>query len=249
MLEGFLGIIVKPFKEHSLIAFAFWAAIYVLSSLIISELSQLWHVFIPVFVILMFLIYPFVFLLEELREFFNNIVDILVKFFKKIQLLIINALKKLYIFIKTNFKIIWFLFSGCVAIFFGILLSEAFLSILLGPVHPILMTIAIFAFLILVVPSSKSGDSDIIFRRRVVRLSYGWGCVIAFLFIFIDPEWYIATILISISVVGSVILVYLRRKEEREKIAVKWRFFTLLTLFILFIVFIVLLIIQQIFWI
>ncbi|MFW9941269.1 MAG: hypothetical protein ACFFFT_09520 [Candidatus Thorarchaeota archaeon] len=244
LFVGFLGVIVKPFKEHSLKAFGFWVAIFSLISVILSELSRLWQ-FIPAIVVLMLLIYPFVFLLEELREFFNNIVDYLVKFFKKIQLIIINALKKLYNFIKINFKIIWFLFSGCVAIFFGILLSELFLSVLIGPIHPFLMTIAIFAFLILVVPSSKSNDPDIIFRRRVVRLSYGWGCVIAFLFIFIDPEWYIATILISISVVGSVILVYLRRKEEREKISVKWRFVTLLTLFVLLIIFIVLLVVQQ----
>jgi len=133
-----------------------------------------------------------------------------------------------------------------VAIFVGILLSELFLSILIGSIHPILMTIAIFAFLILVVPSSKSSDPDVIFRRRVLRLSYGWGCVIAFLFIYIDPVWYIATTLISISVVGSIILVYLRRKEEREKIAVKWRFYTFLTLFVLFISFIILLVLQQI---
>jgi len=144
------------------------------------------------------------------------------------------------------FKIIWILFSASVGIFIGVLLSELFLSLLLGPIHPTLLTIAIFAFLILVVPSSKSSDPDVIFKRRVLRLSYGWGSVIAFLFIYIDTVWYIATILISISVVGSIILVYLRRKEEREKIPVKWRFYTLLTLFVLFLIFIILLVLQQI---
>ncbi len=148
--------------------------------------------------------------------------------------------------VANYFKIIWILFSAFLAIFVGVLLSELILSILIGPVHPILAIIAIFAFLILVVPSSESSDPDVIFRRRVLRLSYGWGSVIAFLFIYIDPVWYIATILISISVVGSIILVYLRRKEEREKIAVKWRFYTLLTLFILLIFFIILLVVQQI---
>jgi len=242
----FLGILVKPFKEHSLKAFAFWAAIFSLISLTISELSQIWQI-IPILVILMILIYPFVFLLEELRELFNNFVDILIKFLRKIELLIINAFKKLFKLIKTYFKIIWILFSASVAIFFGVLFSELILSILIGPFHPILLTIGIFLFLILVVPSSKSSDPDVIFRRRVLRLSYGWGSVIAFLFISgIDPVWYIAIILISISVVGSIVLVYLRKKEEREKIAVKWRFFTLLTLFMLLISFIILLVIQQI---
>ncbi len=242
----FLGIIVKPFRKHSLTAFAFWAAIFSLSSLIISELSQFWQI-IPALVILMILIYPFVFLLEELRELFNKFVDILVKFFREIKQLINQAFRIFFNFLKAHYKVIWILFSACLAVFLGILLSELYLSILLGPVHPTLLTIAIFAFLILVVPSSKSSDPDVIFKRRVLRLSYGWGSVIAFLFIYIDPVWYIATILISISVVGSIILVYLRRKEEREKIAVKWRFYTLLTLFILFISFIILLVIQQIY--
>ena len=148
--------------------------------------------------------------------------------------------------VANYFKIIWILFSASLAIFVGVLLSELILSILIGPVHPILAIIAIFAFLILVVPSSKSSDPDVIFRRRVLRLSYGWGSVIAFLFLYIDPNWYIATMLISISVVGSIVLVYLRKKEEREKIAYKWRFFTLVALFLLLIIFIILLVVQQI---
>ena len=148
--------------------------------------------------------------------------------------------------VANYFKIIWILFSASVGIFIGVLLSELFLSLLLGPIHPTLLTIAIFLFLILVVPSSKSSDPDVIFRRRVLRLSYGWGSVIAFLFLYIDPNWYIATMLISISVVGSIVLVYLRKKEEREKIAYKWRFFTLITLFMLLIIFIISLVIQQI---
>ena len=148
--------------------------------------------------------------------------------------------------VANYFKIIWILFSASVGIFIGVLLSELFLSLLLGPIHPTLLTIAIFAFLILVLPSSESSDPDVIFKRRVLRLSYGWGSVIAFLFLYIDSDWYIATMLISISVVGSIILVYLRKKEEREKIAYKWRFFTLVTLFILLIFFIILLVWQQI---
>ncbi|MHA2009085.1 MAG: hypothetical protein ACW99E_18320, partial [Promethearchaeota archaeon] len=50
-------------------------------------------------------------------------------------------------------------------------------------------------------------------------------------------EYYILAIFISIAVVGTIVLVYLGRKEEREKISVKWRFYTLLTLFLLLIIF------------
>ena len=239
----FLGIIVKPFKGHSLKASAFWAAMFSLFSVIISELSQFWQI-IPVIVILMIPIYAFVFLLEELRELFNNFVDILIKFFRKIESLIINAFKALYKFVKNHFKIIWFIFSAAIAIFLGILLSELFLSILLGIIHPTLLTIAIFAFLILVVPSSKTSDPDIIFKRRILRLSYGWGSIIAFLFIYITPVWYIFTIFISIAVAGSIVLIFIGRKEEREKISVKWRFYTLLSLFIFLIIFGILFFIQ-----
>jgi hypothetical protein len=239
----FLGIIVKPFKGHSLKAFAFWAAIFSLLSVIISELSQVWQILL-VLVPLTLLIYPFVFLLEELRELFNNFVDILIKFLRKIELLIINAFKALFKFIKTYFKIIWIMFSASVAIFLGVLLSELFLSILSGVIHPTLLTIAIFAFLILVVPSSTSSDPDVIFKRRMLRLSYGWGSVIAFLFIYITPVWYIFTIFISIAVAGSIVLIFIGRKEEREKISVKWRFYTLLSLFIFLIIFGILFFIQ-----
>ncbi|MFX0137489.1 MAG: hypothetical protein ACFFDN_27875 [Candidatus Hodarchaeota archaeon] len=237
----FLVFIIKPFKAHSLKAFAFWATICTLLSLIISELSHFWQglfIFIP----LMIIPYPFVFLLEELRELFNKFVDILTKFFRKFKLLILNAFKAVFNFLKKNFKIIWILFSGFMAIFFGILLLLTTKWIL----QSFLLMIVIFGLLYLIVPSAKSDDPDVIFKRRIMRLSIGWGSVISLLFMFITPVWYFVTILISISVVGSIVLVYLRKKEEREKIAVKWRFYTLLTLFVFLIIFIILLVAQQI---
>ncbi|MFX0030602.1 MAG: hypothetical protein ACFE8B_15425, partial [Candidatus Hermodarchaeota archaeon] len=239
----FLGIIVKPFKGHSLIAFIFWAAIFSLLSVIISELSQIWQVLL-VLVPLTLLIYPFVFLLEELRELFNKFVEILTKFIRNVGRLIINGFKAIFKFIKAHFRIIWFLFSALIAIFLGVLLSELYYSVLIGPIHPTLLTIAIFAFLILVVPSSKSSDPDVIFKRRVLRLSYGWGSIIAFLFIYITPVWYIFTSFISIAVAGSIILIFIRRKEEREKISIRKRFWTLIILFVLLILFGILLGIQ-----
>ncbi len=236
----FLGIIIKPFKGHSVTALAFWTVIFLLLSSIIYHFS-LSYVISGTILFITILIYPFVFLLEELRELFNKFVDILVRFFKKTKLLILNAFKAVFNFLKTYFKIIWILFSAFMAIFFGILSLKILLWI-----HSFLLMIVIFGLLYLIIPSAKSSDPDIIFKRRILRLSIGWGSVISLLFMFITPVWYIATILISISVVGSIILVYLRRKEEREKIPVKWRFYTLLTLFVLFIIFIILLVLQQI---
>jgi hypothetical protein len=238
----FLGFIVKPFRGH-LRGFSYWATTFILLSIIISQLYQIWQVLL-VLVPLTLSIYPFIFLLEELREIFNNIVDLVKKFFRKIELLIINAFKAMYKFVKIHFRTIWFILSATIAIFLGILLSELVLSILIGVLHPTLLTIAVFAFLILVVPSSRSTDPDIIFKRRMLRLSYGWGSVIAFLFIYITPVWYIFTIFISIAVAGSIVLIFIGRKEEREKISVKWRFYTLLSLFIFLIIFGILFLIQ-----
>ncbi|MFX1375753.1 MAG: hypothetical protein ACFFA0_08080 [Promethearchaeota archaeon] len=241
----FFGIIIKPFKFSHWVGFIFWLAIFSLLSTTLSELFQIWQI-IPVLIILTPISYAFIFALEELRELFNNFVDMLTKFLRKIELLLINAFKTLYKFLKTHFRIIWILFSASVAVFLGVLLSERFFSILLGPIHPTLLAIAIFAFLILVIPSSKSSDPDIIFKRRIVRLSYGWGSVVAFLFIYITPDWYFFTIFISIAVVGSIILIFIGRKEEREKISIKLRFYILLILFVLLIIFGALFVIQLI---
>jgi hypothetical protein len=238
----FLGIIVKPFKEHSLIAFAFWVAIFSLLSSIIYQLSLSWEIGVAILVIT-FLIYPFVFLLEELRELFNKFVDLLIKAFKKFKSLVISALHSIFNFLKIHYKIIWIIFSAFLGIFFGILLSDVYLHIL-NPLHATLLSLAIFGLLYLIIPYAETGDPDLIFKRRILRLSIGWGSVIGLLFIVITPVWYIFTAFISIAVVGTIILVYLGRKEEREKISVKWRFYTLLSLFILLILFGVLFFIQ-----
>ncbi|KKM13557.1 hypothetical protein LCGC14_1715040, partial [marine sediment metagenome] len=222
----FLGIIVKPFRKHSLIAFTFWLALFSLLSSIAYQVSLFWVY--PVSILsLAFLIYPFVFLLEELRELFNKLIDFLSKFFIKVKLLITNFFKTIFFYVKTYYKVFWFLFSTSTSIFFGILLSEVGpLPIHLNWFHDILLTFAIFGFLYLVIPAAKSLDPDVIFKRRIIRLSIGWGSVIAVLFMVIPIDGYIATTFISIAVVGTIILVYIGRKEEREKISIKWRFYT-----------------------
>jgi hypothetical protein len=229
----FLGIIVKPFKGNSLKAFAFWMSICLFSSLIIWEFSNS-YAFWAIFVISL-LIYPFVFLLEELRELINKLIDLIVIFFRKMKVLFLNISRAIYSFIKANFKIIWFLFSIFLAIFVGILMSTVVLDILNWG-HTTLLMFAIVGLLSLVIPSEETEDADIIFKRRVLRLSIGWGSVISLLFILITPDWYLFTGFISTAVVGTIILIFLRRKEEREKISIKWRFYTLLSLFILLII-------------
>jgi len=241
----FLGIIVKPFKEHSFTAFAFWLAFFSLLSSILYHLS-LSYVLSGAILFITMLIYPFVFLLEELRELFSKFLDSLITFFRKIKQSIINIFNTILRFLKTYYKLIWILFSLFISPYCGLLLSPLFLNYL-NWYHSILLIFAIFGLLYLVIPSKKSKDPDIIFKRRMIRLTVGWGSVIAVLFMFITPIWYIFTAFISIAVIGTITLVYMGRKEEREKLSIKWRFYTLITLFIAFITFGVLFVLQLIF--
>ncbi len=240
----FSGIIVKPFKKHSFIAFFYWAAIFSLLSSLILVLSS-----DPILsgglLFITILIYPFIFLLEELRELFNKFIDALIKFFRLIKQSIINSFKILFRFLRTHYRFMWKLFSAFIAILSGILLSELVFSFL-NWYHSILLVLALFGFLYLILPAEDSTDADVIFKRRILRLSLGWGSLIGILFIMITIEWYIFTIFISIAVVGTIVLVYLSRKEEREKISIKWRFYTLLSLFLLLIISGVMLTIQLI---
>ena len=231
----FLGIKVKPFKEHSILALAFWVIIFVLLSLIVYFISFSWIAGLAIFIIT-FMVYPFIFLLEELKELLNKLVDYFTIFFRKLKILIKNTFIKIISFVKKNFKYIWIPFSIVISVFSGVLLSPVFLNVL-NWIHSTLAIFSIFGLLYLVTPYEKSSDPDKIFKRRILRLSIGWGSVIGILFILVTIDWYIFTVLISIAVVGTIIVVYLLRKEEREKISIKWRFYTLLTLTILLIMF------------
>ena len=240
----FSGIIVKPFKKHSFIAFFYWAVLFSLLSSLTYHLS-LSPTLSGVLLFITFLIYPFVFLLEELRELFNKFITALIKFFRLIKQSITNSLKILFRFLRTHYRFLWKFSCAFIAILSGILLSELVFSIL-NWYHSILLVLALFGLLYLILPAEDSTDADVIFKRRLLRLSLGWGSIIGALFIMITIEWYIFTIFISIAVVGTIVLVYLGRKEEREKISIKWRFYTLLSLFLLLIIFGVILTIQLI---
>ncbi|KKL62085.1 hypothetical protein LCGC14_2188770, partial [marine sediment metagenome] len=222
----FLGIKLKPFKEHSLKAFIFWSMVFLQLSIFLYYLS-LNYVISGVVFILMILVYPFVFLLEEIRELFSKILDNLIMYYRKFRKIMKNIILKIFNFIKTNAKRIWLITSVLISIFFGILLSPAILN-LLNPIHSTLLIFPLFGFLYSVTPAEKSEDVDVMFKRRMLRLIIGWGSVIIVLFIYITPLWYIFTTWISIWVLGAVLLPYISFKEKREKISIRWRFYTLI---------------------
>ena len=231
----FLGIKVKPFKEHSIIALTFWVIIFILLSLIVYFISLSWIAGLAIF-ILTIMVYPFIFLLEELKELLNKLIDYFTKFFRNLKILIRNIFIKIISFVKTHFRSIWILFSIFISIFFGILLSPVILN-LLHWIHSTLLIFPAFGLLYSIMPSTTSEDADVMFRRRMFRLIISWGSIIAVLFVFITVDWYIFTVWISIWIVGAILLPYISFKEKREKISIKWRFWTLVILIILLVLF------------
>jgi hypothetical protein len=227
----FLAILLKPFKKHSSSSFFFWLVIFVLLCLIVYRVSALGLGI----TVLSFglLLYPFIFLLEELKRFINNIVDYLSKFFKALELAIKNMFLKIYQFIRKHYKAIWIVFSIFISSLIGISLSPAVGNLIPSWGHSILVIFPIFGILYSLIPSKKSNDVNVAFRRRILRLIISWGSIVLFLFVFITWVWYIFTFWISIWIIGVILLPYIRFKERNKNISIKWRLYTLIILIIL----------------
>ncbi|MFX1566729.1 MAG: hypothetical protein ACFFCV_00020 [Promethearchaeota archaeon] len=236
----FLGIIIKPFKGHSAGALIFWIVIFLLLSVIIYNVS-LSLIAAGIFFAFTILIYPFVFLLEELKELINKIVGIITRFFTHLKIVIKNMFIRMFILFKKYFKFIWILICAIIASFCGILFSDLILG-LLNPYHSILLVFPVFGILFSLKPSEKTEDVDIMFRRRMLRLVTSWGSIIIILFSFmfvqnVEPYWYALAVWISIWILGAILLPYIIFKERRENISIKWRFYTLIILISMLILF------------
>ncbi len=232
----FLAIYIRPFKKHSKFAsraFLFWLMIFILLCIIVYRVSSLGlGITLVSFGIIL---YPFIFLLEELKRFINNIVDYLSNFFKAIQLALKNMFIKIFHFIKVNYKALWVIFSIFISILIGISLSPA-VGNFLGWTHSIILIFPIFGIMYALLPSKKTDDVNIRFRRRILRLIISWGSILMFLFFIITPVWYVFAFWISIWIIGVILLPYIRFKERSENISIKWRFYTLIVFIILVIV-------------
>jgi len=231
----FLGIKIKPFKGHSAGALIFWIVIFLLLSSIIYHIS-LSFIITGIFFAFTVLIYPFIFLLEELRALINKIIEALTRFFTHLRILIKNMFIRIFVFFKKQFKYIWILISACLAVFIGIIFSDSILG-LLNPYHSIILIFPIFGIIYSLKPSEKTEDVNIMFRRRMVRLVISWGSTIIIMFTFIPAEWYVFTTWISIWILGAILLPYIIFKEKNESISIKWRFYTLIILISLLILF------------
>jgi len=142
---------------------------------------------------------------------------------------------KIYQFIRIHYKALWIIFSIFISILIGISLSPAVGNIL-NWIHSILLIFPIFGILYSLIPSKKSDDVNVMFRRRMFRLIISWGSIIILLFAVITPVWYIFTFWISIWILGVILLPYIKYKERSENISIKWRFYTLIIFIVLVIV-------------
>ncbi len=226
----FLSIIVKPFKRHSFKSFIFWALIFGLLASIIYHIYQSYIITGALFAIAI-LVYPFIFLLEEIKELFSKFVDVLTIFIRNIKQLIVNFFSMIVNFLKRNFMCIWTVITCMISITIFVLIIT-----FLAWYHALLISAGVGAFLLSAILSSKEELEDVnkTFRRRIITLIALWSIIIGVLFSFISLEFYILAIFLSILVFGAIILPYIYFKEKRENISIKWRFYT--TLFFIFII-------------
>ncbi|GAI72685.1 unnamed protein product, partial [marine sediment metagenome] len=118
----FVGFLVKPFRKRKLLSFAYWALMVTLISLIFYDFySSGWSWSL---LIVGILLYPFIFMLEELKEFFDKIVDNLSALYQIVKNAINSLVQGVIKFVKVNFKVIRIILCILLGIFTGILFSD-----------------------------------------------------------------------------------------------------------------------------
>jgi len=231
----FVGFLIKPFKKRKLLSFAYWASIVTLISIIFYDFySSGWS---WSFLIVGILLYPFIFMLEQLKEFFDKIVENLSALYQIVKNAINSFVQGVIKFLKVNFKVIRIILCLLLGFFTGILFSDLILH-LLNPYHSILLALAIFGLSYGIIPVGRFEDIDKIFKQKMQRFIIIWISITAFIFVLILP--YMTSILfsffltiLSILGLGTIILIYINRLEEKERVSIKWRFYTLIFFFIL----------------
>jgi hypothetical protein len=231
----FVGFLVKPFKKRKLLSFAYWALMVTLISIIFYAFySSGWS---WSFLIVGVLLYPFIFMLEELKEFFDKIVENLSALYQIVKNAINSLVQGVIKFLKVNFKVIRIILCLILGLITGILFSDLIFHVL-NPYYSILLALSIFGLSYGTIPGVKSTDIDEIFKEKMKRFITLWISITAFISILILPfiESIIFTfflILLSILGLGAILLLFIYRLEEKERVSIKWRFYTLIFFFIL----------------
>ncbi|MFX0009685.1 MAG: hypothetical protein ACFE9R_05170 [Candidatus Hermodarchaeota archaeon] len=235
----------KPFKRKKISSFLYTAVMSLLLSIITFNLTLSGWSFSWIFIGIM--LYLFIFMLEELKAFLNNILDNLRLLYISLKNVLLRAYYSLINFLKRNLKVIEIILCMFAGVIVGVLFSEIVLSLLIW-YHASLLGAAATGILISLLPTKKTDDIDITFRNRMQRFITLWISFTVFVFALIlpsitSPIFGIILILSSIIILGAIVAIYIYRIEKKQKISIKWRFYTLIILFVLVGIWVVLLVV------
>jgi len=240
-------VLFKPFKRSKLLSFLYSGLMFLLLSLITFNLTSNGWSFS--WILIGTMLYLFIFMLEELKKFLNNIIDNLRFVLIRLKNFLLSFYYSTLNFLKKHFKIVGIIFC----LFAGIIVGELFSDIVLGLLrwdHAALSGLATSGILISLLPVKKTDDIDQVFKQRMQRFITLWISFTVFVFALILPYiesesiiFGIILILSSIIILGAILAIYIYRIEKKQKISIKWRFYTTILLIILTIIWVVLLVI------
>ncbi|NHJ22629.1 MAG: hypothetical protein EAX91_16905, partial [Candidatus Lokiarchaeota archaeon] len=238
-------VLFKPFKRKKISSFLYTAAMFLLLSIITFNLTLSGWSFSWIFI--GSILYLFIFMLEELKAFFNNILDNLRLLYINLKNALLGAYYSLISFLKRNLKVIEIILCMFAGVIVGLLFSDKVLGLLRWD-HSSLLGAAATGILISLLPTKKTDDIDITFRNRMQRFITLWVSFTVFVFALILPSitsiiFGIILILSSIIILGAIVAIYIYRIEKKQKISIKWRFYTLIILFVLVGIWVVLLVV------
>lgn len=241
----FIGFLINPFKRKKILSFAYWTTLFVLLSLIAYNLTV--SGFSLGFLLFGIILYPFIFMLEELKLFLRNVASYIKIAIYKIKNGIITFYYNLVNFLKRNFKYIKILICLGFGILIGIVFSDVILG-LLNVYESVLLALAIFGIFYGMIPGKKAADTDEVFEEKMKRFITIWISTSLFIYVLILPyiqSFIYSLILMTSSILGlgAILLIFIYRKEKRKKISIKWRFYTTIVSILLVIVWVALIII------
>jgi hypothetical protein len=186
-------------------------------------------------------------MLEELKRFLDNIIDNLRFALIKVKNYILSFYYSTLNFLKKHFRVIGIILCLFAGIIVGVLFSNIVLGLLRWD-HASLSGLATSGILISFLPNKKIDDVDLIFRQRMQRFITIWISFTIFVFALLLPYltsiiFGIILILSSIIILGAILAVYIYRIEKKQKISIKWRFYTTILLITLTIIWVLLVIV------
>ncbi|MHA1459775.1 MAG: hypothetical protein ACTSQR_08960 [Promethearchaeota archaeon] len=150
-------------------------------------------------------------------------------------------------FLKKHLKVIEIILCLFAGMIVGVLFSDIVLGLLRGD-HASLLGLATSGILISFLPTKKTDDLDQVFRQRMQRFITLWISFTIFVFALLLPYltsiiFGIILILSSIIILGAILAIYIYRIEKKQKISIKWRFYTTILLIIITIIWVLLVIV------